>query len=327
MDLKLVGTEHEHIYHADIKDSKVKILQDNKYSGNLEEWRQILRHVLLHESASSDVTPPDALEGLETVAAIGKSALTITIRKNVGGITQRLGSISLDKDDEREEVSPFEWADTAVANSDHLRQQLEKLQASMSGQHDEVSRLTKQLDELVQAKKVHEEELLKKFAVLLNEKKLKIRDQQRLLNGAKVDPGLAEATGKSRKGDKGKPRTAKSSRGGKRKAEDVDSEGDQEMADGNVEDAGEEDDEQQRQDDTPPRSVAGEDTDEDDLDAPRPAPSRSQDIKQTGAMDVDEDQELPPKRELPFKRRNEAPVAAAPVAAADDDDDDTDDEL
>lgn len=328
LDLKFVGTDHEHIYHAGIKDSAVKTLQANNYSGDLEEWKQIVRYVFLHQRRGSETALPDALEGLETVAAIAKSALTITIRKNIGGITQRLGSITLNEDDEREEVSPFEWVDTAVAISDDLRYQLEALQISISGQQDEVSRLTKQLDELVQAKKDHEAELLKKFAVLLNEKKLKIRDQQRLLSGAKIDLDVADATSKAREGDRVKIRPAKGSRKGKRKAQDVDEDGDEEMEDGQAQVPNEDEIEEEQRDETPPRSVADEDTDQDNLDVAGRPPARAQRYQQTGDMDIDESKQLPPRRELPFKRREEAPAAKTPAATGDDDDDDeTDDEL
>lgn len=82
----------------------------------------------------------------------------------------------------------FNWAGIAVSGSDTAHDQLVALQASLGQQQDQVVKLTAQLDDLVRAKKEHEEALLQKFAALLNAKKLKIRDQQRLLAGAKVDP-------------------------------------------------------------------------------------------------------------------------------------------
>lgn len=48
--------------------------------------------------------------------------------------------------------------------------------------------LQEQLDEFIKAKADSERELLEKFRLLLNSKKLKIRDQQRLLASAKIDP-------------------------------------------------------------------------------------------------------------------------------------------
>ena len=53
---------------------------------------------------------------------------------------------------------------------------------------DAVRRLGEQLEELMLAKNQHEHELIANFARLLNEKKLKIRNQQRLLASATLDP-------------------------------------------------------------------------------------------------------------------------------------------
>lgn len=60
--------------------------------------------------------------------------------------------------------------------------------------------------------------MLEKFALLLNEKKLKIRDQQRLLAGAKVDPDRARRVGENRSSEKPKPHQPLTSRAKKRKA-------------------------------------------------------------------------------------------------------------
>lgn len=43
------------------------------------------------------------------------------------------------------------------------------------------------MQQFIREKKTAEDEMLAKFMQLLNNKKLKIRDQQRLLAGAKVD--------------------------------------------------------------------------------------------------------------------------------------------
>jgi hypothetical protein len=56
-----------------------------------------------------------------------------------------------------------------------------------------ISDLRNQLDELTESKKARETEILEKFCVLLNEKKVKIREQQRLLSTAQVDPSKLEA--------------------------------------------------------------------------------------------------------------------------------------
>merc|ERR1711939_405777 len=78
--------------------------------------------------------------------------------------------------------------------------------------------LNQQLEDLVKAKKDHEDELLKKFAALLNTKNLKIRDQQRLLAGAKIPKDAAEAVRDARDSDVASGRRASGARRQKRKA-------------------------------------------------------------------------------------------------------------
>jgi len=319
LDLKLVATEHEHLYHGSVKATGSASLQASTYQGDQDEWKSILLYALLRRNESSETPRIEALKGVETVAAISGSRCTITIRKNIGGITQRLGSIKLDQDDEREEVSAFEWVDTAAAASDDLRSQLEGLQESMTSQQDEVAKLTKQLDELVRAKKEHEELLLQKFAALLNGKKLKIRDQQRELMRRRVE----SETGS---------RKAGSSASGKRKANGSLPEDDEDVDD---EDLDVEEEEGQR---TPEQETEAEESDENDGFAPPPkAPSRppaSQSASQRSKpMDVDASDELPPRRELPFGRKAPAGKTDEPAATKADEDEDgdedeeTDDEL
>lgn len=66
-----------------------------------------------------------------------------------------------------------------------------------------IAKLNAQLENLVQAKNDHDDQLIAKFVQLLNEKKLKIRNQQRLLASANIDtskgrllslPALSETT-------------------------------------------------------------------------------------------------------------------------------------
>ena len=84
----------------------------------------------------------------------------------------------------------------------------------MSDQRQTIQQLTAQLDALVGAKHAHEEEMLTKFAALLNSKKMKIRDQQRLLAQSKVDPKIAARVQQTR----ADPRKPDTSRETKRKA-------------------------------------------------------------------------------------------------------------
>ncbi len=321
LDLKLIGTEHECLYHGSVQESNIKSLQANAYTGDLQEWKDILKYTLLHNEAANR----KSLSGIEVVAAISGNTLTITFRKNVGGITQRLGAIKLTQDDEKEEVRSFEWVDTAVSDADELRSQVHVLQESMTSQIDEVAKLNQQLDELVKAKQEHEEEMLKKFAALLNAKKLKLRDQQRLLAGAKIDPRTARAVSEARDGNGG--RQAGSSRSGKRKAEVI---GEPSEVEADAEDEDAFDGDEARQE-TPPRSDK-EDDDEDDLDGPPNMNGRTVNKAKTAgnasnaAMDIGK--APPPRRELPFGGKANSATATtstATTAFRDDDDYETDD--
>jgi len=71
------------------------------------------------------------------------------------------------------------------------RDAAEDLVSSMKHDHvkqqQDVTDLRRQLQQLTEAKKQHEDELLEKFRLLLNSKKAKIRDQKRLLSTVKFD--------------------------------------------------------------------------------------------------------------------------------------------
>lgn len=68
---------------------------------------------------------------------------------------------------------------------------LEEQVFSLTGHYrlaeETIRRLNEQLKELEHAKTQHEDQLVANFAQILNEKKLKIRNQQRLLASATVN--------------------------------------------------------------------------------------------------------------------------------------------
>lgn len=334
LDLKLIATDEEHIYHGSLHDSEVKTLQAANYPSDLETWKRTLRTALLPADPSS---PPDASdgadgneeEGLELVAAIKTSTLTITLRRNIEGITQRLGTLTIHRDDEREELSPFTWLSFSLAQNSALQTALRTLQTAASRHQDQISKLEAQLDEFVRVKKEHEEELVEKFVKLLNAKKGKIRDQQRLLAGAKVKKGVGEVVARGRRGVDSAGAVAGDDDNDEAEADAVD-------ADADLDEDGE------AQQETPPRSDTEDE--ENDLDAPSPPPasvreSSGRSAKRKAAEVVvemeDENHKPPPRRTLPFadKGGNASARKVAPTAPAldgnneDDDEDETDDEL
>ena len=201
-----------------------------------------------------------------------------------------------------------------MQRSDTLETSIQTLTAQLTEQKQTIDKLDQQLEELIQAKKAHEEELLGKFALLLNEKKLKIREQQRLLAGAKIDPNAAKKVRKAKQVTKG--RTPEASRKGKRKADVKDDESDEnEDEDGfennravtrggpNAEDTDVDGEEQVETPDPSDQDVTEDDDGDDDLHAQgegggqgRPEPSKNDEQMQVDA--------LPPSRELPFGKRD-----------------------
>ena len=324
LELKLIATEQEHLYHATLKQSTIKSLQTSTYRGDLDSWSQILQRTLLPPDLATP-PPQDVLyEGLETVAAIANGTLTLTLRRNVGGITQRLGSIVLDEDDAREEVSFPEWLDSAVGFSDSVLAKLERLQVDAEAHARQVAAMKKQLEELVRVKREHEEALVEKFAVLLNEKKLKIRDQQRLLAGAKVGKEDAEELKVSR-GSKGRTKGAVGK--GKRKADPVsEAEEDEEMVD-------EVEVEQQEETPQPSDDDATEDEDsdaEDGLNAkPIAAPPQvARRVVSTKPEPMTSSPVVPLRQDLPSVRASQTNGRkAAPAIVEEEEEEETDDEL
>lgn len=128
---------------------------------------------------------------------------------------QRLGAFNLTYIEDQE-IELFDWCGEAVQSASTLAIELASFKSRFKEQQETISKLNAQLEELIAAKASHETELLEKFRDLLNEKKAKIRDQQRLLATAKIDPKMLAVVHASRQSSKDP--AAGPSRSGKRKA-------------------------------------------------------------------------------------------------------------
>lgn len=143
-------------------------------------------------------------DGLEVLASVSGEELIIAFRHSIGGITvcmslaaeiqspanfrrkQRLGTISLQQD-KAQEIELFDWTGLAARAASAAEERERCLLERLDRQAEAVKQLREQLEQLLRAKEQHENSLLEKFRELLNSKKLKIRDQQRLLNSAEID--------------------------------------------------------------------------------------------------------------------------------------------
>ncbi|KAJ5345532.1 hypothetical protein N7452_003536 [Penicillium brevicompactum] len=188
LDLTLTATEGESLYVSVVKQARLKDLRAKSYQGSEDEWMGIVAF-FLGQSPSSD--RPDGVTGLEASASMSGSdqnkTLVITIRKRVQSITQRLGALSLKQDDEQS-IELFDWTGISAARANDLEQQVSSLASRHTFAENTIKKLTQQLDELMDAKAHHENQLMANFTHILNEKKLKVRNQQRLLTAATVDP-------------------------------------------------------------------------------------------------------------------------------------------
>lgn len=221
--------------------------------------------------------------------------------------------------------------------------------------------MTKQLEELIVAKQAHETALLGKCAELLNQKKAKIREQQRLLAGM---------TGEQRRGERGRDgesrgaRTAKAAEVrrrdealpvGKNKNKKKRKAGDAALREGGGDDDDEGDEEEAFEGPSSARTIKVEDADDDeDMDDRTETPEVEEEDDITEDEDADphdgtepgendthgEDahlnaspsgtKDLPPDRELPFDKAVTRPAVSAQREAAiegEETDDDDDDEL
>ena len=338
LDLRLIGTDGSSPFVGHVKHDSLRKLRSKTYNGSEDDLIALLGHVFLNDSNDEEI------KDIEAIANVDKE-LHIVIRKNIGGITQRIATVTLQQDDDVE-IELFEWTAQAAASYDSARSAMSGLQASMREQQLIIQRLNAQLDDLVQAKKEHESQLVQKFAEILNAKKLKIRDQQRLLSNAKIDPEFAEQIRNVRE-DNG--RKVGSSSKGKRKAEPEEDESEDGFeVSGRNEDIDEEEMREELNEQATPEASDDDATEDEDEEPTRAKPSQNR--ASTGVLNRGKALEaekaaaepthspprpvtLPPRRELPFVHKpTERPASPTrsgkpPAADRNDDEEETDDEL
>ncbi|KAI1411756.1 hypothetical protein F5Y13DRAFT_164972 [Hypoxylon sp. FL1857] len=332
LDLKLVGSESTAVFSLKLRHKRVGDYKAPNGPCSHEEWEDILTSTLVNQRPAPDIEIKADIES-------DGSSVSLSFRKNIQGITQRLGSIKLEED-EKTEISPFDWCVSAIGAREKAEEDLATATAKAQALEDSLKELKEQLDELIRAKEEDETQLLEKFRDLLNEKKVKIRQQQRLLASATVDPEkLANVGG----GPSAQKHVAQASRASKRKAKQEPESSDDGFEKMDVEDddngSVESNEEEDRGDTTAEETASGTGTD--DEPAPPPVKSRrnqaaapkrntraSTSAKKTSkpASPQEEDSdEIPPRRVLPFMR-NKKPAAPAPKPA-DDDETESDEEL
>ncbi|KAL0941009.1 mitotic apparatus protein p62-like protein [Colletotrichum truncatum] len=305
-----------------VRHDKVSSFRVKNSPCSEDEWVSILTAVLRQDPASD----------IEVLASVeDQSSITLTIRKKGKEFTQRLGAIELSHNP-RELIELYDWCGLSVQTADEAKEALASATAKASQLEETVRELKAQLDELVAAKEADESELLEKFRDLLNEKKVKIRQQQRILASASVDP--EDPAQEPNLSSSGTVRAAGKSRATKRKAapapvddDDSDEEFEKMDVDAAMEPAPELSD-QQRDTTEDEDETASEE--EEDGDSPVEVPPAKQAPPKKSAQSHEKPgpatkEAPPPKRALPFARKKQAPAKPSPPPA--DSETESDDEL
>ncbi|KHO01961.1 DNA double-strand break repair and VJ recombination XRCC4 [Metarhizium album ARSEF 1941] len=294
LDLKLVGTEGRAAYVCSLRHDRVAPLRVGNCPVSETEWQAILQSIL-------DQQP---LPGIQASAAVQTGSSISLSRLEPGGepdpsrLQQRLGAVTLNHD-QAERIELFEWCATSVDAAGRAEESAAAAGSRIRDLQASVDRLEMQLDELVAAKQEDDVVLLQKFRDLLNEKKVKIREQQKIITELTADGARREDDAEA-EADAGEVQTLKKGkRAPKRKAQAVENESpeaDVDMAAGDTTEATD--------------SVASDHGDDDEGEdenmgeaAGEPAPPQK---KQNAP---------PPPRALPFQKKKRS-------VAADDSDDD-----
>ncbi|KAL9044371.1 MAG: hypothetical protein Q9214_002485 [Letrouitia sp. 1 TL-2023] len=218
LDLKLLATEGAEPYVKILKQSRVHKYRSSSDQLDLPQWEYLLRSQLLGEPRpSTSFSDQPKFQNISLAAAINPRDLTLTIRKPISDIHQILGSLTLMKDSNLV-LDIFSWCSVSLANSSTLVALVSSLEDKCKKQEAAIADLRQHVEDLAKRKEEHEDILIQKFAELLNEKKLKIREQNRLLVTAKPDP--RRVTEMQRLRSQSVKHNPEESREGKRKVSD-----------------------------------------------------------------------------------------------------------
>lgn len=191
LNLKIVATEGEEPYALTLKHEQINSLRSSSSSCTPSEWESIITSLFITASPVADI------EASAEVESRGKKkSITITIRRRVAGINQRLGVLTLSHSPSSE-IQLFDWCSQLAISRQTALSSLSTSAAQVADLEARVADLKAQLEELTQEKVDQETELLQKFRALLNEKKSKIRQQHQVLSSRARTPGSRDGEGLS----------------------------------------------------------------------------------------------------------------------------------
>ncbi|KFY79059.1 hypothetical protein V499_01899 [Pseudogymnoascus sp. VKM F-103] len=224
LDVKILATEGSAPFALTLKQNQIQKLKSKKAPCTDDEWEAILEVILLQQESNPEKAA--VAEGIEVEATIEEDvAVELVFKKSTSGITQRLGSLRLTHDEDQE-IELFDWCGASIQHSHSLTRTLKSAQSALVKEQAKSRKLAEQLEDLLKAKGENEHVLLEKFALLLNEKKAKIRELQ---GGRGVGEVEMPSRHKKEEEEHVVEEKAGKSRRGKRKAETVEPEEPEEM--------------------------------------------------------------------------------------------------
>ncbi|RVD80657.1 uncharacterized protein DFL_008551 [Arthrobotrys flagrans] len=174
LNVSITATDGSEGYGLTLKDSKTKALKDPSSEQSDDDWKAVLRAVLLADA------PPEELHLLDNIqlsALVKKDSISVSVREDVGGIRRRLGVLQFTPQDV--EIELWDWLDSVCKEKDEAVVRSSKAEKEAAEARAKLEKLERQIQDLSSAKKKHEDALILQFQRLLNEKKKKIRELSR----------------------------------------------------------------------------------------------------------------------------------------------------
>lgn len=286
-----------------MRERKLSQLQHSENKRSADKWRQELLATLVpHATNALSEIERDILRISCKFAGNGPDpGLTISIVEEIiGGICHTHGKIMLEFSTRTDDVNLFDWANEVVIDRDKLRVSTLRYEQQAKDSQSRIESLRKELDELIQAKKNHENEMLAKFAELLNQKKLRIRLQQRQLasqDGPPANNKNGSKSSRKRKIDKHQTAAESESDGEAFEPMDIDEKADEDVSEPESVQAY--------------RSATGSATETEDEDLPIQTTTASH--KPKAPSPITNGNDLPPIRSLPFGRQPHPTAQAKPL--------------
>ncbi|KAL9054279.1 MAG: hypothetical protein Q9162_004237 [Coniocarpon cinnabarinum] len=185
--MTIEGTESEYAYKTTVKPSDLKRFRAQAFHGPDTTLTDAVAWVLLGKDPSKQAQEI-ALSAEAVVSVHSGKRIELTVRRRIEGITSELCTISLPATND--EIQIYDWMSTSATQLADATKERRQLLSDIQDRDADLQRLRHQLSDFAEVKQSHENALLEKFRQLVNSKKLKIRDQQRLLAGAKLDANL-----------------------------------------------------------------------------------------------------------------------------------------